>query len=372
MTRYLCSRCWQDQPYDDLTLECPNCLAGDAPAGPGDWLEPPIPRQLGRGANPDDDGHCPHHPDTLPRRKCPCGATLTDRHRHAEGELTALGIVGPPASGKTLLMITAMHAWQLAMDVPRPHGVGETDRAFGTLERALFHEGRRPDQTPRHTPERNAPPQNFLWRLALDHGSEPFLAWHDAGGGVWRERTGNILDIYMRLVSAVVFLMDGRAIAQDLNLAPRADAWSEREREPELQGAAADRQWFAYLLEALGDRKSRTSIAFVVSKAENIWDNAEWTSIKPPTSSAKAAAGMELREAKVRELMERSGRGALLDQGRLFAHAGYFAVSSLGFIPGGTDIVDLGEESRLRDPHRIQPAGVLDPFRWLLGQDRQR
>lgn len=368
-TRYLCLRCWRTPSAAELQRTCPRCARMSRSAA--HWLEPlahvdarsAAPRWLSDPARRNSD-RCATHTDTRYDLACPCGAALGDDHGHQPDDLTALGVVGPRAWGKTLLALTALTEWRRTPNGSRPAllGLGDTETRFAALAQALYS-GVRPDTTapaatvlPREARlEHDA--QNFCWRVQAGDGRAAFLTLHDAAGETWglaSHEHRELFDRYCTLLTSIVFLVDGRGLAADLEL-PVEDAWRTNGTST---ASAFERQWMATLLARLGPRAARVDVALVVSQADHVWSRAGFEHLRPAPNAAEP-----VHDEAVRTLLRTAGRADLLSFADRFRSLRAFAASSLGFVPVPSDIDTTG---RLR--RRPQPVGVVEPFAWLLQQ----
>ena len=329
---------------------------------------------------------CDWHPEALTQLFCPCRAPLLPRSHFVRNEPVGLGIAGPRSAGKTVLLLAMMHELRRRGLQERNlglTGLGDTEIRFGEMSRRLFKGGEKPRGTatevpddlydPDRLPDPETVPQSFAWQLSdsVERRRPPrLLAVYDLAGETWglgsTEGLGR-LDRYLSLLSSMIFVVDGAAVAHDLGW-EGTDAWDQSAGERWDDGAT-DRQWLSTLIDRMGDRTRQSDLAMVITKADLLWRQPEWSALKPKenqSSSRDSQEGADPEAEKsaedlLEDLLERSHRRDLIHSARRnFRNLRLFATSSLGFSPTAEDIVD----HRLRRP--LQPLGALDALEWLL------
>ena len=399
--KYLCLNCWRALEREDAFYRCEAC--GEAAERPG-WMQRSggVRRRIRDVRRPmwsklfaDDAAKrhpCPKHPESGYQLFCECGYPLSDRAVLRQAGAVGLGVAGPRSSGKTLLVITMMHELhRLELDGKKLGAVGldDTEGRFDEISAGFFERGDKPYATPLVDPEpprwdehAELPPGNLGWTLSVDggrrRGSPPvLLAVNDLGGETWglpsherRER----FDRYLAHLGSLMFLLDGGAMAADLGYEV-ADAWDRAPSKGD-RGATA-RQWFSRISERLGKRTRQVDLALVVSKADNLWDHEEWEGLRPladsstdigmPPKGGSSRGRQETPEERERQelleklLLEARHRDVLIEARQSFRNVRLFAASSLGFLPGESDVDEDGNLKRPADPY-----GVTEPLVWLL------
>jgi len=188
---------------------------------------------------------CPHHPETEVQLFCQCKAPLRKTAILRRRKPVGLGFAGPTGAGKTLFLVTAVQELSHCALGGHPlgrQGLGLTDERFGELVDQLYEQRAKPGPTDPYEfqdgeDEGASVPTNFCWQLFVDdpERSQPplLLAVYDIAGETWRmdSRTPRVrFERYLRLLSSLVFLVDGAGIAADLELGT-TDAWEgHRER----------------------------------------------------------------------------------------------------------------------------------------------
>lgn len=411
--RYLCLTCWRRLPAAEALVRAGAEEDSAVPAwmrAPGAGELRPAGEARGRGLAGlllDEEPPAAEGADLF----CPCGAALTARSALVGDEELGLGFAGPRAAGKTLLTLAAVRALDGALaggERVSLFGVGDTPRRFRELAGDFLHENRKAEAThPEPPPERLDPGRpeitHLAWELFAGRGRERagLVAVYDLAGETWglpaherRER----FDRYLGLVTSLVFVVDGAAVAADLGLDPR-DAWDPEPRRGD--GGARDEEWLGAVLDRLGPRARQVDLAVALTKGDLLWEEERWAGLRPDAAGEAAAPGgagtgaagaadeggeageadeggaatagdfdhraaerEEARAAAVRAALEASGRAGLLRAAEShFRAVACFGVSSLGFRPGPGDVAADG---RLLRPPR--PAGVDAPLLWLLGR----
>lgn len=285
---------------------------------------------------------------------CSCGAPL-DPAALLEGKPALLGFAGGGEAGRTLLLAAMLHQLELAeppAGLPRIalQGLGDSDEVFRGLRRDLFRHGRKPP---------SIAGKSFGWRLRLarsgaDRRPQPLRGGVSQLVGVPGGAGDELGPRHDELLSQILFLIDGAALAADLQLGT-GDAWSASASPGDLGGG--DLRRFSALCARLGPRARDVSLAIVVTKADLLAGSADWAELGP--GGAPAAAE---RQEKIASLLQETWRGSIWEEARdRFRRAGLFACSSLGFRPTEAE---LDPEGRLN--RRPQPYRVLEPLHFLL------
>jgi hypothetical protein len=306
-------------------------------------------------------------PPLLPEHlKCPeCNQALSVHNEVEEGRF-AVGVCGVSGSGKTIFTIAAVTELQDRNgndETLTLTGIGETEQRFDPLRRD-FRRG----VMPAKTGEVDGARWSFGWQLSYGVGKnrlEPSgsLVVLDLAGEIWGRpfhEKNELLERYLAMISGLVLMVDGAAIAKDLKI--RADdAWEE--------GSTTAQPSESVVLEAiaqrLGHEKAAVHIAVAISKLDHIWDHPEWRELALRTDTPH-----NLRQGKLIELLQKSRRGNIVAAARTFGACSFFGTSSLGRKPTPADVqVSVGQrqdERKLAEPP--EPLGVVEPLQWLLGQ----
>ncbi len=369
---YLCLHCWRSMAVRDAGYRCPRCASEPDPwsledeARPvrhllddGPWAR--VRRVFGRRVfgKAEQEPHCPRHPDAALHFYCACGERLLPSLRVDAGQLKAVGLAGPRASGKSHLLVAMIHALQLrARARVALNGLGTTEPRFRELSRRILEAGERLPATS----EAADPHRHFAWEVLTEPGVDVkrrrVLAVYDLAGEFWarlHEEPPETLRRYLASLGSVALLVDGAVAASDLRI-PAHDAWNQRP-EPGDHGAN-DRFLLRQLIDGFGRGQARRSrLAIVLTKSDLFWDHADFRALSPAASELEPAAYQSL----IRGLLERSGRRPLLMSAeRHFGEVRLFATSSLGFRPSGEHV----EGDQLR--YHIEPHGVVELLLWLL------
>ncbi len=380
--RYLCLNCWRALARADAFFRCEACEEGADRPG---WLRGRrgLRRRLRDIRRPwwsrlfaDDAARrrpCPKHPDAPFQLFCDCGYPLSQRAALHQRAPLGLGIAGPRSSGKTLLTITMMHELhRLELGGRKLGAVGldDTEGRFHELSAGFFDRGGKPHATPLAEPEPAAwdehaelPPGNFGWTLSIDSGRRRtppvLLAVNDLGGETWglpsHERR-DCFDRYLSHLGSLIFLLDGGTLAADLGYEVD-DAWDAA--PPAGDRGATSRQWFSRVAERLAQRTRTVDLALAVSKADMLWEHDEWRDLHPTAETPDS----ERQELMEKLLLDARHRDVLIEARQRFRQVRLFAASSLGFVPGESDVDEAGQLRRPADP-----SGVTEPLVWLLRQ----
>jgi hypothetical protein len=386
---YYCANCWAVQPREALLYRCPQCGGADLPAwvrGGGARLRPVAelaPPWWRRILGDEGEPRCPDHPKARLLFHCPeCERPLSERGA-VRGKLAplALGIAGPRSAGKTLYTLALVRELRRLQVGGTPLGIlglDDAEERFGALERQLML-GHKPDATPREAPgDGLAPsPRNFGWQIQTAtperRGAPPaFLSIYDVAGETWGLPSHEALarfDRYVASLSGLVFLVDGAAVARDRGYEVD-DAWDPAPGADIAEWT--DAQWLSRVRDRMGARARKVDLAIVVSKADHLWDRAGLEILKPGEGTDLGGPGgprdsqdpqnPQSPEALLADLLARSGRSTLLAEAhQSFGKVRLFAVSSLGFCPGPTEVDGQGNLVR-----ELSPLGVTDPVVWLL------
>ncbi|MEM1204330.1 MAG: hypothetical protein AAGN66_13950 [Acidobacteriota bacterium] len=395
MSRHLCMQCWRLIPRDELLYSSSDReeSAGGGAQGPSWMLDPneqkaelkPVGRRsrsrlaawIGDAEESLDDVRRGIHPNARVTLHCPCGAVLPRRAEVPDGKPLGLGFAGPRASGKTLMLLAMVHELRrggLLGGRLGLSGLGDTEERFGELLGDLFRDRRKPAPSPVEAPmAASSNHRSFCWQVMVDgrrgRSGSQLMGIYDLAGETWGAPADQALprfESYLSLLGALVFVIDGAAVAADLGL-PADDAWDRDRRRPADMGAA-DHQWLASLVDRLGPRARRdVRLALVVSKADLIWRDDDWRDddrreAPPPAEGSDHDPLAHVDHDEILGLLERSGRRDLWVTARHhFRDVRLFAASSLGFRPGPDDVD--GDHRLARAP---RPRGVLEPLSWLL------
>jgi len=375
-TKYLCLNCWRTPTLEETYYRCPQCGSGGG-ADLADWLKRRSVGSLSRVSDlrvswskhlisgEPQKPRCPQHPKANLSFYCPCQAYLPPSSVLTNAPW-GLGIAGPRSSGKTLLTITMVNELRgLQVDNGKRlalEGVGKTEERFHKLSDQFLNGGARPSATdpPAKDEALEADEErNFCWNLYVAESdgrpkAAAILPIYDVAGETWGMPSDESLarfDRYMGLVRSLVFLIDGAAVAADLDYTER-DAWARVKLS--RQSGWSDRQWLTRVQERLGERAGQVDIALVLSKADYFWDRPEWMDLRQGTPEERFRPSLE-------QLLRQSKRLDLLVTARAhFRRVELFSLSSLGFHPGPNDVQ---QERLVRLP---EPKNVTGPFAWLL------
>jgi len=376
---YLCHKCWHRAPLEKLLYRSRGRKGGVEEDRPH-WVRNP----RSQGLRPVTDLLGPRLRRTLRQffgedsqalqsqgqvvLHCPvCQEPLSDRNVVQGNHTAFLGIFGPRTSGKTLFMISLIQELshqQIEGKTLGLVGLGDSYERLNVLADQL-RRGERPERT---LPEGIDPSklQSFAWQLqvaGLDHRRTPpsLLSMYDMSGEDLAqpyEEDLPVLENYCRAVTSMVFLIDGKAVTQDLRL-PVKDAWDPDERPGATATAEVD--VLRNVRDRIGEHRAKQAVdlALVLSKADYLWDRAGWKGLKPENHQM-AGEGFE---QLMQKLLADSGRSGLMTEARGFRQVRLFAASSLGFRPGKSDV----KNGRLTSIGKINPCGVTDAVVWLLG-----
>jgi len=299
---------------------------------------------------------------------CPvCQEPLSDRNVVQGSHAAFLGIFGPRTSGKTLFLISLIQDLGLQQIDGKTLGLvglGDSNDRLNALVDQL-RRGERPDRT---RPERadSTKLQRFAWELQLagpDRRRIPpmLLSMYDISGedlAKPHQEDLPVLESYCRAVTSMVFLIDGKAVTQDLGLSVK-DAWDPDERPGAT--ATAEIDVLRNVRDRIGGQRAKQAVdlALVLSKADYLWDRAGWKGLKPENHQASG----EDVEPLMQTLLADSGRSGLMTEAQGFRQVKLFAASSLGFRPGKNDV----KNGLLTSTAKINPYGVTDAVLWLLG-----
>jgi len=383
--RYLCVRCWREQPLEMLYYVCPECQQSERKLPT--WvrsLEPGTGRPVSSLRRPwwrrpfvePLDLACPRHPAAELRLFCPppCGAPITRAAELDRRGTLAVGFAGPTSAGKTLFTLAAvrrLRGSRVGGQKVSLLGLGDTEERFGTLESALFADCARPKPTSESASGVDGT-MNFAWEVTVSEDGtshrrrDALIAISDLAGETWgtpSHEPDELLDRYLDHVGGVVFLVDGASMADDLGL-KSSDAWDSEPRAGD--SGIQDRQWLRWLVDRLGKRVQRVDLALTVSKGDLLWADQEWSGLETLANEGvvSSAEGEAADTDSLRRALDASGRGDLAAIAETqFRRTDLFIASSLGFRPGEEDI---DEAERLRRPP--EPRHVEAPVLWLLAQ----
>ena len=381
--RIQCIRCWHQTPIAAAFCECSACRS----RGASRWMRNPVgPRRRVRDQRKNrwrqllSDGDswpsCPRHEEVRLKLFCEeCEQPLSPLAVLEEGvKGFRLGFAGAVDSGKTVLLATMVEQFRR-----QAHGASEigllsidgTDERFDVLASRLFAEKKKPKPT---QPEMAGPtagdgtdPRNFCWQIELGSGRRKpspagLLTVYDVAGETWKEPHDQGLEVFDRYLSqmtALVFLVDGAPLAEDLGL-DGTDAWSPQPVHGD--GGRRENHWLSRIVERLKERAHEIDVAMVVSKADLLWEHSGADVLRPG-----AEADPEDLARRIEDLLAESGRRGLVTSARAaFRKVKLFAASSLGFKPTRLEVAG----GRLQID--LQPVGVVEPLRWLLGQQVRR
>jgi hypothetical protein len=367
---FLCLYCWQKTRAADLIFTCPICASPEGSKHPLDRGVGPrrvkrvVPWWRRSSGIRLHGVRCPIHRDTLATFSCPTchrpvrpDAMIRDRH------MVGLGVAGYKSSGKTTMMLGALPELGVGGGSGRAFhvlGIGSTDLRFREAHDEFYRVRSKSKLTSQHEVL-----EGFGWRTrAADDpdDAEQLLVMSDLAGQFWSGEGENGLnrearervDRYTGLLDKMVLVLDGAQIAADLGL-QGDDAWDTDPRT--RTNGFNDTAVLGNLLGRFGDaRASEIELALAVSKGDLLWDT--WKELQDSAENGE----MLLDDAPVRELLERSKRGALITWAKQFKDHRAFIFSSLGFRPEETDI-DPENGTLLRPP---SPVGVSAPIRWLI------
>jgi energy-coupling factor transporter ATP-binding protein EcfA2 len=270
---------------------------------------------------------------------------------------SVIAVVGATGSGKTSLL------WALRQRLRDPIGLplqirqslGDSDELLDQAVRDLLISGQA-----RPTPRQDAVTRNYAWELITTvqrPRRSALVAFHDAAGEVWNDLDGlpreeyERLFRYLDLIGSMIFLIDGERLAETL-AGPQDGRLRARTQETEAQEIAI----VDAIERRLGSRRSETSVAVTISKADVLWGDPRWSAFRAgdeqKTSGVSSAA---------RALLEAAGRGAIVNAfDQVFGAVGYFAVSSFG------RRVMSGEPL---SPGTIQPSRIEEPLLALIAEE---
>ena len=341
-----------------------------------------LPRSLWKRLNAESEDRptCPQHGSDL-QLFCECRQPLSTLARIPAARGFGLGFAGAHGAGKTLLIATMVDQFRRESKADRRLdllGIDGTEERFGALATRLLQNRQRPQST---RPEaavqavvdnaEDAQPRNFGWQIQLSSGrgrarQAGLLTVYDVAGETWSEpvaRPIELFDRYLSHLTALVFLVDGAPMAEDLDLVS-ADAWDPQPLAGD--GGSREREWLSRMIERLGERCKAVDLALVVSKADLLWQHPEGKLLEPGGAAA-IDLDPEQHQSILSQLLSESGRGDLLSLARgRFHRVGLFAASSLGFTPAADDVI--GDTLT----KALQPVAVVEPLRWLFEQQLPR
>lgn len=341
--RFLCKDCWLAHEAATLLARCKRCEFNTRI----ERLEP-LPSKLGHNSAR-GPLVCKLHPQEpldvycgTCERKVPPRAVVGDR--------SVIALLGDTAAGKT------SYLWVLSEQLRRPvngifirQALGDSDEQMASAAKDLFEGGRFSATQPT-----DAHVRNYAWELAADDRPPTVIAFHDAAGEVWNDLAGLSRSTYDRfyryldLVGSVMFAIDAAHVAAALDAEARRGIVPPQSRtalvhEIEIVDAVARR------IRARGERIPAVA---VITKADVLWDRAEWSVFREDSGADEETIGRTARD-----LLLAAGRTALVRAlEETFSPVRYFAISAFGRA--------TSEQPRIED---LRPTRVADPLLALLG-----
>lgn len=385
--RYQCIRCWRRLEVLEALYRCNHCDSRRTES----WMQRSsgslqrvrdLPRSLWSRLNADDEERfaCPRDGKDL-QLLCECEQPFTSLAKIPGAKSFGLGFAGAHGAGKTLLIATMVD--QFRREAQTDHridllGIDGTEERFGALRTRLIDNRQRPQSThPEASKQRvvdnteDGQPRNFGWQIQLTSQrgrarQVGLLTVYDVAGETWSEPVAHPIELFDRYLShltALVFLVDGAPMAEDLDLVS-ADAWDPKPLAGDR--GSREREWLSRMIERLGERCKEVDLALVVSKADLLWQHPEGRNLQP-AGTAAIATDRAQHEATLADLLSESGRGDLvrLARGR-FRRVALFAASSLGFTPAVSDV--RGDTLT----KQLSPVDVVEPLQWLFEQQVPR
>ncbi len=322
--KYLCLNCWRISHVNDLIVK-------------SHWYEPPGGR-LG-DLYPHTFwqklwGLAPKDPYQLANQngrtvKCKCGQAMP-RCAKLSNKLSAIRIIGPKNSGKTLFLIRMIDSFNQEFKEMALRGICETSQHFEKVSSVLLKDKRWPEPT-------SLTGEAYAWRIMdAQSAQHPVLAFHDIGGKIWeQEQRPKNLTNYLALPGHLIFVLDGARMDGEQNniddlkiLEHITENWNKQDY-------------------------NNTKLALVITKADILWH--QYPLLQEVCESLSKTVD---KQDDLKQFLRQSGRNTLIIFAeRYFRDTYIFATSSLGFCPKDNS------EQLERQP---EPLGTFLPLQWLL------
>jgi len=351
--KYLCLNCWRISHVNDLFGVAQNPSWRDPPDGRlGDLYPQSVWERLW--------GLAPKDPYKLAIKKgrtvkCKCGESMPSDAKLPNERISAIRIVGPKNSGKTLFLITMLDSFNMQLEEMALRGICKTtNQHFDKVSSVLLRDWRRPEPTV----EMKGEP--YAWKIMdVQMAQHPVLAFHDIGGKIWEQVDQKLpknLTNYLALPGHLILVLDGARIAHDLNLASQ-DAW---DANPGKRDKIDDLSILEHITKNWNRQNyNNTKLALVITKADILWN--EYPLLREVCASWSKT---EEKQEDLRQFLIQSGRNALIIFAKpRFRDTYVFASSSLGFCPEESDVNTDDPDQLERQP---EPLGTLLPLLWLL------